>query len=224
MCSARRKANFDRRKWEAAFSVTSYCSQLPVECDQQGGRTQSHRCNSNSARGGSDLHGGRLHIATEPPSRVRRRRRSKLTFSQYLRFRLGTSGGRTAWFNFFIRPFGAASFAEFWRLWNPAYGYFLSYYCYRPLATILPRQAALLITFATCGFVLHDLPAWAVTRTILPPGGTIVFINFGLGVILGEAFKMDLSRWTLGARAAVNVGYLVSCVSAMLLMVLKLLP
>src|SRR5260370_9279205 len=134
--------------------------------------------------GGSDLHGGRLHIATEPPSRVRRRRRSKLTFSQYLRFRLGTSGGRTAWFNFFIRPFGAASFAEFWRLWNPAYGYFLSYYCYRPLATILPRQAAILITFASCRLWFHDLPSCAVTRTILPPAGTISPLNLGLTLTL----------------------------------------
>jgi hypothetical protein len=31
----------------------------------------------------------------------------RLTLSQYLRFRLGKRGGRTAWFNFFIRPFGA---------------------------------------------------------------------------------------------------------------------
>src|SRR5260370_7980431 len=134
--------------------------------------------------GAPDLHGGRLHIATDPPSRVRRRRRSKLTFSQYLRFRLGTSGGRTAWFNFFIRPFGAASFAEFWRLWNPAYGYFLSYFCYRPLATILPRLAALLIPFAQCRILLHHLPAWTVTRTLLPPEDPISPLNLGLTLTL----------------------------------------
>ncbi len=52
---------------------------------------------------------------------------------RYLEYKLGREGGRKAWFNFFIKPFGAASFAQFWRLWNPLYGYFLYYYAYRPL-------------------------------------------------------------------------------------------
>src|SRR6266536_1405094 len=95
-------------------------------------------------------------------------RRSRLTFRRYLKLRLGNSGGGAAWFNFFIKPFAARSFAEFWRLWNPVYGYFLYRFSYRPLARVLPRPLAMLITFVACGFVLHDLPARLVTWRVLP--------------------------------------------------------
>lgn len=154
--------------------------------------------------------------------RSRAGRRSSPSFRQYLRYRLGPKGGRWAWFNFFIRPFGASSFAEFWRRWNPVYGYFLLHYCYRPLTRVLPRPAATLLTFAICGFVLHDLPAWEVMRRPLPPGATIAFILFGFGAIVGEALHMDLSRWPVGLRALANIAYLVICVAAMLTMVLAL--
>lgn len=59
------------------------------------------------------------------PLRRRAERGRNLTFAQYLRFRLGTASGRTVWFNFIIKPFGASSFAGFWRQWNPVYGYVL---------------------------------------------------------------------------------------------------
>jgi D-alanyl-lipoteichoic acid acyltransferase DltB (MBOAT superfamily) len=113
---------------------------------------------------------------------------------------LGSNGGSAAWFNFFIRPFGATSFAQFWRLWNPVYGYFLYRFSYRPLSRILPRSAAVLATFVVCGFLLHDLPAWIITRTVLPPGATIAFIMFGLGAVVSERLRMDLSRWPIVAR------------------------
>ena len=151
-----------------------------------------------------------------------KRGRSRLTFAQYLRFRLGSKGGKSAWFNFFIKPFGASSFAEFWRLWNPVYGYFLYYYSYRPLSRVMPRTPAMLITFVACGFFLHDLPAWVFSRRILPPGATIAFLMFGLGAVASDRFHMDLSRWPLPARAAINVIYLAGCVIAMLLIVLRL--
>jgi D-alanyl-lipoteichoic acid acyltransferase DltB (MBOAT superfamily) len=138
---------------------------------------------------------------------------------RYLQHRLGREGGRTAWFNFFIKPFGAASFAEFWRLWNPLYGYFLYYYSYRPLSRIMPRRVAVLVTFILCGFLLHDVPAWLAVRRVLPPGATIAFTLFGLGVVMSEALRMDLSRWPLAGRAAVNIAYLAGCVAVMLLIV-----
>jgi len=148
--------------------------------------------------------------------------RNKLTLAQYLRFRLGSKGGKTAWFNFFIKPFGASSFAQFWRLWNPVYGYFLYYYSYRPLSRVMPRTGAMLTTFVACGFFLHDLPAWVFTRRILPPGATIAFLMFGLGAVASDRFRMDLSRQPVTARAAINVTYLAGCVIAMLVIVLRL--
>lgn len=148
-----------------------------------------------------------------------RRPGNRLTLGQYLRFRLGSTGGLRAWFNFFIRPFGAASFAQFWRLWNPVYGYYLYYYSYRPLSRVVPRSAAMMATFVVCGLLLHDLPAWAFARRVLPPGATIAFVMFGLGAIFSERVHMDLSRWPVLARAAVNVGYISGCIGAMLLII-----
>jgi D-alanyl-lipoteichoic acid acyltransferase DltB (MBOAT superfamily) len=142
---------------------------------------------------------------------------------QYLRFRLGSAGGSSAWFNFFLKPFGAVSFAEFWRRWNPVYGYYLYYFSYRPLSRRLPRSLAMLITFAACGFLLHDLPAWLFTRRVLAPGATIAFTFFGFGAILGETFHMDLSRWPVWGRVIVNLAYLVGSVLATLVIVLTVI-
>jgi D-alanyl-lipoteichoic acid acyltransferase DltB (MBOAT superfamily) len=136
---------------------------------------------------------------------------------------LGSSGGSAAWFNFFIRPFGATSFAQFWRLWNPVYGYFLYRFSYRPLSRILPRSAAVLATFVFCGFLLHDLPAWIITRRVLPPGATIAFIMFGLGAVVSERLRMDLSRWPIVARATLNLAYIAGCIAIMLFVVIRLL-
>jgi len=49
-----------------------------------------------------------VEIGRGEPSRAHRR---MPTFAQYLAVRLGTRGGRTAWFRFFIKPFAAPSFA-----------------------------------------------------------------------------------------------------------------
>lgn len=145
----------------------------------------------------------------------------RLTFSQYLEFRLGHTG-RQAWFNFFVRPFGARSFADFWRFWNPVYGYFLLYFVYRPLARVLPRRVATIITFVSCGLVLHDVPAWLFSRRILPPGATLAFLFFGVVVVVSDALHMDLSTWPRWARAATNLVYLGGCVGATLFVVMRM--
>jgi hypothetical protein len=75
----------------------------------------------------------------------------------------------------------------------------------------------MMATFVTCGFLLHDLPAWAFTRRVLPPGATIAFLMFGLGALVSEWTHMDLSRWPIPARAAVNIGYISGCIGAMLI-------
>jgi hypothetical protein len=149
-------------------------------------------------------------------------RARRLTLSQYLRLRLGSKGGWSAWFNFFIKPFGASSFVQFWRLWDPVYGYYLYYYSYRPLSRVAPRPLAMLATFLVCGFALHELPAWVFTRRILPPGATIAFLMFGVVAIVSERAHMNLSSWPVLARAALNVAYLAGCIGAMLLIVRQL--
>src|SRR6185503_19422865 len=76
--------------------------------------------------------------------------------AEYVTYRLGRTPGEQAR-SFLGRPFGARSLADFWRYWNPVWGYFLLFYCYRPLRARLPRAAAAWGTFVACG-LSHDLP------------------------------------------------------------------
>ncbi len=83
----------------------------------------------------------------------------------------------------------------------------------------MPRSAAVLATFILCGFLLHDAPAWLAVRRVLPPGATIAFVLFGLGVVISEALHMDLSRWPVVGRVLVNLAYIAGCVITMLVIV-----
>jgi hypothetical protein len=56
-------------------------------------------------------------------------------------------------------------------------------------------------------------------RRVLPPGATIAFLFFGLGVLLSEAMGMNLARQPVGVRAIVNAAYVGGCVIAMLAIV-----
>jgi hypothetical protein len=58
-----------------------------------------------------------------------------------------------------VGPLLAPSFAGFWRRWNPVWGYYLLYWCYRPARRVLPRAAAVLVTFAASGLA-HTSSPW----------------------------------------------------------------
>ena len=105
----------------------------------------------------------------------------------------------------FALSFGANSFADFWRYWNPVYHYFLGYWIYRPLSAVVPRPIAILISFAFCGFFLHDLPLLAFTHM---PLITVWFLFLGAGVIVGQALHMDLSAQPRSLRVVVNLVYI----------------
>src|SRR4051812_16714546 len=100
----------------------------------------------------------RLPMDTEIRTTARRRR-NRPTLRRYIEWRLGV-GWRCQLPNLVMRPLGANSPADFWRYWNPVYGYALSYWSYRPLRRVLPRPLAVWLTFLLCGFVLHDLVGW----------------------------------------------------------------
>jgi hypothetical protein len=69
----------------------------------------------------------------------------------------------------------------------------------------LPRSLAVILTFAICGFLLHNLPLLAYTGV---PLITLWFILLGAGVVVGELLRMNLSRQRYLVRAAVNLLYL----------------
>jgi D-alanyl-lipoteichoic acid acyltransferase DltB (MBOAT superfamily) len=142
---------------------------------------------------------------------ARPKSRRRLTLDAYVRRRLAGPGGDLAMMGrMFSRSFGAGSFAEFWRYWNPVYGFHLDRYCYRPLRRRrVPRSLAFVATFAASGFVLHDLPFWwgvSVLRTgSLPvPFVTVWFVTMSAFALVGERFRLDYAARPAPARVAIN--------------------
>ena len=129
--------------------------------------------------------------------------RSRPSLSAYIERRLGR-GSLTMLRNWVLRSFGAGTFAQFWRYWNPVYGYLLTYFVYRPLRTVLPRPVAVWLTFLACGFCLHDLLGWMLARQIRAPEMTVLFCLFGGGVVLTDALRLDFSARPLPVRALAN--------------------
>jgi len=142
-------------------------------------------------------------------------RRRAVTLSEYVRRRNGVAMGAPGGLrNMLQRSFGAGSFGGFWRYWNPIWGYGLGRYVFTPLKVVLPPALALVGTFVVSG-ALHDL------ATMLVRGSaaflfTPWFFFCGLGVLLGRAVGMDLSKKSWSVRAAVNLVYLAACLATAL--------
>lgn len=111
----------------------------------------------------------------------------------------------------FWRPFTAPSLALFWRYWNPVYGYYLSKYIYRPCRIILPHSLCVIVTFAFCGFFLHDIFGYLVNGHLTPPHSiTTWFTIIALGIVLSEKLDLRFDRLAPAFRVALHVGYLMA--------------
>ena len=128
-----------------------------------------------------------------------------------MRRRIGPGPWQAQLRNWVVRSFGAQAFHAFWRYWNPIYGYVLLYRVYHPLRRWLPHSLAVWLTFVACGFVLHDLVGWALTRRVYFPEMTLMFVLFGAGAVVSERVRMNLARSPLVLRLAVNVACLLLC-------------
>lgn len=139
-----------------------------------------------------------------------------ITLTEYITRRLGQSTKEQA-LNFLAKPFGAASFTEFWQYWNPVWGYFLRYYCYRPLRKHLPRAIAVFLTFFVCGLV-HDLPIALLAYVTIgkPPLFTLTafFSLIGCLMIFTEKTKLQFTGVPIGFRWIIHCVALAVCYRA----------
>ncbi len=143
---------------------------------------------------------------------TRSRKQRKLTLSRYIVRRNGVPAGAPGSLrNMLHRAFGAASFAGFWRHWNPVFGYGLGRYVFTPLKGVLPSPVALVLTFVACG-ALHDLVTMAARGApafLFTPW----FFCLGVGVLVGRGARMDLSGLPWAARAVVHLAYVSACLA-----------
>ncbi|MBL4659579.1 MAG: hypothetical protein JKY19_04425 [Alcanivoracaceae bacterium] len=138
------------------------------------------------------------------------RQHKKLTLSQYVHRRNGVAlGAPGSLRNMLYRSLGAATFAEFWRYWNPVWGYGLGKYIFTPLKRIFPTIIALIMTFVFSG-LLHDL------AIIIVKGSVVIifapwFLLLGIGVVLGQELGINFSSKSWLFRASINLIYLIAC-------------
>lgn len=136
-----------------------------------------------------------------------RQKKRKLTLAQYVQRRNGVPlGSPGSLRNMLYRSLGAGTFAQFWRYWNPVWGYYLGRYIHAPLKHRLPPAMSLVTTFLVSG-ALHDAAASVVTGRIvflLTPW----FLLMGLGVVMGQALHINYSHFAWPVRAFINISYL----------------
>lgn len=145
-------------------------------------------------------------------SHDRQQQWQNLTLVQYVHLRNGVPlRDARSLRNMLYRSLGVASFAAFWRYWNPIWGYGLGKYVCSPLRRILPPGAAFIITFIISGSI-HDLVTMAISRSfafLFTPW----FFLLGVGAVLGRTIGMDLSCHSWWVRASINLVYLIFCLA-----------
>ena len=128
----------------------------------------------------------------------------------YVLRRMGHKRGFALVTEMFHRAFTADSLANFWRYWNPVYGFYLARYVQRPLKRLVPRPLSVVLTFAFSGFVLHDmLGLWPVlvfkTGVFKPPFVTSWFTLVGLLVVLTEALGVSFAARSGQQRVTIHL-------------------
>ena len=135
------------------------------------------------------------------------------TLKQFIELRLGK---QTSEINLLkemlVLSFGTNSFHEFWHYWNPVYGYYLYYKCYKPLQKYFPRSLCVILTFVASGFFLHDLPfGWWIrlirffhTGNFPLPFVTIWFSLMGVVTLITRVLKVDMREQKLAFRVMLN--------------------
>ncbi len=138
----------------------------------------------------------------------------KSDLRRHIELRLGKGSEVEQMQKMFKKSFQAKSFREFWWYWNPAYGFFLGKYIYKPLRTFLPQSISVIFTFLACGLFLHDLPVMLLVFLIkgllfLFPI-TIFFTILGLINVISAKFKLSFDQIKPHGRIAIHSFILVA--------------
>lgn len=113
--------------------------------------------------------------------------------------------------NLIWKPFTAKSLREFWWYWNPGYGYFLLYYCYRPLRKQLAEKLAIFLTFLLSG-LLHDAlyvaVIWLRDGSIPLPFVSCWFAAISTGAMMADSAGIRFDKISKRATAVIHLVFL----------------
>ncbi|WP_184176705.1 MBOAT family O-acyltransferase [Rhabdobacter roseus] len=136
-----------------------------------------------------------------------------MNLEEYTYYRTGTTKISLVIRNMFLKPFVSSSFRSFWKYWNPSWGFFLLYYCYKPIKTIFPHWVALMLTFLMSGLI-HDmiyiLPMLMKEIKFIFPFITVWFLIISIGILLSEYLRINFNKTSLLFRPIFHLGFLVS--------------
>jgi len=135
-----------------------------------------------------------------------------MTFEEYTYYRTGSTKVPLIVWNMFFKPFVSSSFRSFWKYWNPSWGYFLLFYCYKPIRTIFPYWVALIITFLISGLfhdIIYIIPMMMKDVKFVFPFITVWFFIISIGILVTGYLQIDFNRTSLMFRPIFHIGYLI---------------
>ena len=140
-----------------------------------------------------------------------------MTLSEYVLKRNGVPlGAKGSLPNNLKNALGAGNNADFWKHWNPIWGYYLAKFIYLPLGLHVPKWLATLASFAVSG-ALHDFTvgllgiAWQSLFTCW-------FLVMGFFLIVSRGLQFEYGALPFVARAGLNVAAPALCLGVTLLL------
>ena len=134
-----------------------------------------------------------------------------MNLEEYTQYRTGTTNVSEIVRIMFFKPFISSSLRSFWKYWNPTWGYFLLFYCYKPLKKLFPRWASLIITFTISG-LFHDmiyiLPMMMKKVEFVFPFITVWFLVISIGILLTELLQVNFKKSSIKFRPVIHSCYL----------------
>lgn len=139
-----------------------------------------------------------------------------MTLAEYVQHRNGVPLGHAdSLKNMLYRSLGAGTFAEFWRYWNPIWGYALGRYIYAPLRRLLPAALAVILTFVVSG-AIHDAVIMLIRRDVAFLF-TPWFLFMSIIVVAGQALNINYGQRSWASRVVINLIYILGCLVIALL-------
>src|SRR5690554_5488829 len=123
-----------------------------------------------------------------------------MNLEEYTQYRTGSTKISLIIRNMFLKPFVTSSLRSFWKYWNPSWGYFLLFYCYKPIKTIFPHWVALIITFLVSGLfhdIIYIIPMMINEVEFVFPFITVWFLLISIGILLTDYLHIDFNKINL---------------------------